>query len=225
MDTLLDIKNLAFGPEGNLLQDDLSFSVQPGQLTLISGPNGCGKSTLLRVILGQMQKLAGEVNFSIDRKNIGFIPQLENTEVHLPLVLSDVLRISSNGKLDREKVRSFGLLDPDILNIAWNTASGGERKRTLLTRTLMGDPQLLILDEPMNHLDPESRKVMMQTIVDFLSNSTEERPRAALMVCHHSAVEDANDEQDFASQASEKAVSVVQLALESKRNQMGEARR
>lgn len=182
IESLVKSERLTYGtPDGRVLQRGLNFSLEPGKLLLITGSNGCGKSTLLRMILGELNPMSGSVGVSKEPDKVAYIPQLENTEVHMPLTLGDVLTIS-HSDFDLKRALSFGLLSEDQLDINWNTASGGERKRTLLTRILMREPDLLIFDEPMNHLDDLSRKIMMRVMSRFLNE--EGKRRGILMVCH-----------------------------------------
>jgi len=168
-------------PTGRVLQKDLSFRVLPGQMLLVTGSNGCGKSTLLRTLLGESTHYWGHINVNVDGSKQVYLPQLENTEVHLPLTLLDVLRISQRGLVSREQAKAFGLLREEHLEASWNSASGGERKRTLLTRALMQNPRLLVFDEPMNHLDRNSRAAMVSVMARFLKERSD---RAIVMVCH-----------------------------------------
>lgn len=188
---LLDAQGLTYGtPTGRVLQRDLAFSVRSGQALLISGSNGCGKSTLLRILLGEAAPLAGAFRCQFPRERIEYLPQLENTEVHLPLTLRDVITVSCGRRLPWERLAVYGLLRPEHLDLAWNGASGGERKRTLLTRALLRDPRLLVLDEPMNHLDEESRRAVARSLAEFLARSKPEAPRAVVMVCHQGLPEE-----------------------------------
>ena len=174
--------NLAYGtPDGRILQEKLNFSVSQGQLLLITGGNGCGKSTLLKILLGKLSPMRGSIHTGFSFKSVAYIPQLENTEIHLPLTLRDVLSISQP-RFDWKEALSFGLLNEAHLDHAWNTASGGERKRTLLTRALMKKPSILVLDEPFNHLDEKSRESMAAAMVEFLF--PENCNRAIIMVSH-----------------------------------------
>src|SRR5690606_37113443 len=109
-------------------------------------------------------------------------PQLQNVAFHLPLTLWDVLRISHAGPLQEEDVLRFGLLQARHLKLAWNTASGGEKKRTLLTRALLHRPRVLILDEPLNHLDHASRDQVSQVLDDFVAGDKQQR--SIILVSH-----------------------------------------
>ena len=181
---ILHANALSYGtPDGRVLQRGLSFAVAGGQMLLISGPNGSGKSTLLRALLGQMRPLRGDVRFTAPLERVEYIPQLENTEIHFPVTLGDVLAISLGRPVRWEEVARYSLLEEWQLGQPWNTASGGERKRTLLIRALMRQPRVLIFDEPMNHLDAVSRQEMLRMMARFLGETSAE-PRAIVMVCH-----------------------------------------
>lgn len=182
--SLIDVSAVAYGaPGGKVLARDLSIRIEAGELLLVTGANGSGKSTLLRVLLEQLKPLAGSVKLSVERSRIALLPQLQNTEFHLPLTLRDVLEISMKRPVAEAEIIALGLLDRDQLDLGWNSASGGERKRTLLTRLLLASPKLLLLDEPMNHLDQESRERVRCAIVDFLRDDRR-APRGVVLVSH-----------------------------------------
>jgi ABC-type Mn2+/Zn2+ transport system ATPase subunit len=179
--TFLEIKNLAYGADKTTLIDDLSFNLQAGERLLIRGQNGVGKSTLLRVLLGQIKPISGTVKLMIQRERIAYLPQLQNTEFHISLTLSDVLAFSSKKAVDTDQVEKIGLLKNSDLNKAWNTASGGERQKVLLTRVFLQDVDLIILDEPMNHLDEKAKDRVKQLIAAFVSKKDQ---RSMIIVCH-----------------------------------------
>lgn len=194
--SVLEVKNLSYStPEGRMLQAGINFDLQAGQMLLITGSNGCGKSTLLKTLLGEFPAVSGKIAQKIPETRLEYIPQLENTEIHLPLTLRDVLAISQPRPLDLEEVESFGLLRREQLKGAWNTASGGERKRTLLTRALLRRPSLLVFDEPMNHLDRHSRRAMIGVMSSFLK--TDREARAIVMVCHQGLHDDEDGLFDY----------------------------
>jgi len=184
---LLDASGLSCGmPDGRRLFDELSFQLHDGQILLITGPNGSGKSTLLAQLLQGLEQGSagtGVLKSFVETEQIAYIPQLQSLEFHLPLTLEEVLEIHLDRKVTTEEATRFGLLNPAHLHRTWNTASGGERQRTLLTCALMGYPRLLILDEPFNHLDQESQTKMLTAITEFVKDDVM-RPRAAILVSH-----------------------------------------
>jgi len=182
---ILKAVNLTYAtPTGKrILAENLSFELRPGQILLVTGPNGSGKSTLLRVISGALKPLRGELRQDLQGGRLGVLPQLANTTFHLPMTLGDVLSISAPKATTLDRIKEIGLLDKEHLNLVWNTASGGERKRTMLTRTLIQDPSLLLLDEPTNHLDRRSRDRVVRAIADYLSDQRR-HPKALVLVSH-----------------------------------------
>lgn len=164
----------------------LSFCVKPHEYLVIRGPNGTGKTTLLKALVGQHNETSGRIVRHFKYSQVSFLPQLSNVLFHIPLKLRDVLMISaphlSLGRLE-SKVQKIGLLNDTSLDRDWNSASGGERQRVLLTRALLSDPQILILDEPGNHLDLSASKLLIQTLEDFLSHAPPLK-KAIIMVSH-----------------------------------------
>lgn len=179
--TILETKSLDYGADKIALIRNLSFKLQAGERLLVKGPNGVGKSTLLRVILGQIKPLSGTVKLNIPKHKIAYLPQLQNTEFHIPVTLGDVLAFSSKRTVPVQEIASMGLLQASDLSKAWNTASGGERQKALLTRIFLQDVDLMVLDEPMNHLDFEAKERVKQLIRAFVSKKD---GRAMLIVCH-----------------------------------------
>lgn len=156
-------------PDGRALGQGISAKLYSGECLLITGPNGSGKSTLLEIILGATAASAGTVCLNVSDRAISYLPQLQDNRTHLPMSLRDVVEVSVAGHLTDSHICSYGLLTTHHLPLAWNNASGGERRRALLTRTLLQEPDLIVLDEPFNHLDVESRNAMAASLFEFLA--------------------------------------------------------
>ncbi|HYX36990.1 MAG TPA: ATP-binding cassette domain-containing protein [Oligoflexus sp.] len=184
MSHLLQVRDLAYQtPDHRPLIERLSFDLNLGDLLVITGPNGIGKSTLLQILLGQARQAQGTIGWQLPMSRVGFLSQLHNREFHISLTLADIVSFANAVEPGLIQERSHGLLHASQLNLAWNTASGGERQKTLLTRVFLKDPSVLILDEPMNHLDAISRQQLLTALRHFIADGQ----HAVIMVGHESS--------------------------------------
>lgn len=182
MPTYLNVADLAYGtPDGRPLIQNLSFSLAKSEILLVKGRNGVGKTTLLEILSGALPAPRGDIQWKVERSDIFYLPQLHNREFHINLRLSDILSFSGKRRDEDLAGALEGLLTPSQLGLSWNTASGGERQKTLLIRAFLKNPKVLILDEPMNHLDIHSRKI----VEDILRRYIEKEGRSVVMVGHH----------------------------------------
>jgi ABC-type Mn2+/Zn2+ transport system ATPase subunit len=187
---LLKVESLSYNtPAGRPLVRDLNFTLNCGEILAVVGPNGVGKSTLLQIILGGVIPASGRTH--LNTRSISFLSQLHNREFHIPLRLLDVIQLQLPVAIKLETITNLGLLTASELDLAWNTASGGERQKTLLTGFLLTESDLMVLDEPMNHLDSKSRK----TLIDYLNHITEAKRCSVLMVCHEKALVELHQNQ------------------------------
>ena len=165
---------------GNVLAvDDLSFTVEPGSVTGFLGPNGAGKTTTLRMILGLARPTAGEGRVSgrvyahlpDPGRTVGAV--LEATSFHPGRTARNHLRVfcAAGGFPDRradEVLELVGLADS--ARRAVRGFSLGMRQRLGLATALLGDPRVLILDEPANGLDPEGIAWLRGLLRHFAEN-------------------------------------------------------
>lgn len=155
---LLNLQNFKLRtPDGRSLVSNLNISCEEGKVLLITGANGSGKTTLIHEIIHHLHH----------DYHLQYVPQLANIACSFPLTLKDFLELS-HAHLQPKAVEELGILDVSQLHLAWNTASGGERKRALITRALLFDAQVLVLDEPFNHLDQKSCSLLMNQLISAL---------------------------------------------------------
>ncbi len=173
---------LCTSAEGRVLAEKISFDVRPGDVLLINGPNGSGKTTLIRTLIGRHNHFQGQITRNLSLQDTAYLPQLQQVSFHLPLTLRNLIQSSCSCSLSDSQISSFGLLNPTQLDLHWNTASGGERKRALLTSTLLSNPQLLVLDEPFNHLDRNSIEVICARLNERLHDQS--RMFSLVLVTH-----------------------------------------
>jgi ABC-2 type transport system ATP-binding protein len=154
----------AYG-ERRALQD-VSFRAAPGELVAVIGPNGAGKTTLLQILAGALAPTAGSV--SLDRREVGWVPQ--QPAIYSKLSVRENLRLFArlekvpdvDGTVQRMLAQT-GLAER--AGDAVGTLSGGNQQRVNIAVGLVGDPSVLLLDEPSSSLDPRQR----ERLWDFVS--------------------------------------------------------
>lgn len=172
MNKILDIANVSAGYENNpRIIKNISFSVYQKDFLGIIGPNGGGKTTLLRTIMGLIKPTEGKVAFyndagkSVSKINIGYLPQLNKIDRKFPITVHDVILsgLSMSSKLPsftlpakyKQKVlqvaQQMGV--DNLLDRPIGELSGGQLQRVLLGRSIIDNPVLLILDEPISYVD------------------------------------------------------------------------
>ncbi len=161
----------------------LNVEIEPGAIGLL-GPNGAGKSTLLRTMMGFLKPSQGTVRvFGIDpgsygahvRRILGYMPE---EDAYIP-GMSGVEFVSYNGRLSGLPPKEAMLRAHIVLNYCGlgearyrkiETYSTGMRQRAKLAQALVHDPDLMLLDEPTNGLDPQGRQSMLELINDITHN-------------------------------------------------------
>lgn len=150
-----------------IILDDISFSVEEGDLLGIIGPNGAGKTTLFNCMLGLIERYRGNIQiFGEDiRKNrrvlrqIGYVPQKKSVEEGFPATVQEIVALGATRKPSREKITSaletVGMLEYSKRRIG--ELSGGQQQRVFIAKSLVNDPRLLILDEPATAIDVEAQ--------------------------------------------------------------------
>ncbi len=185
-DYLVKISGLTKKFGNRVVVSELNLTIPSGQYTALLGPNGAGKTTTIKMILGLVQPTSGKIeifgmdsssNLTAIKKRIGVAPQIDNLDPDLTL-LENMLVYGSYFSIPKKiaKERAFELLDFFALfnrkdEIIQNL-SGGQRRRVLLARALINDPELLILDEPTIGLDPQARHVIWDRLLALKDNGT-----------------------------------------------------
>ncbi len=176
---LIQVRNVTVQFQQHTALDNVWLDVQRGEIVTLIGPNGAGKSTLVRVVLGLLKPQIGSV-FRQAGIRIGYMPQRLSIDPVLPLTVERFLSLGSNQKKSAletalEEVGAVGLLKRPLQGI-----SGGEMQRVLLARALLREPDLLVLDEPIQGVDIIGQYELYELIAQIRT----QRNCGILMVSH-----------------------------------------
>lgn len=162
----LEVQNLSFGYEpDNLLYERLNFSLTRGEKFLIVGENGVGKSTLLKLIVGELQPKAGSIILNQNTTIAYYAQELEILDERRT-ILENVQSYDFTDTELRSMLSNFLFYDDDVYKkIA--VLSPGEKARVALCKILLQRANLIILDEPTNHFDPETQKIIGENLKDY----------------------------------------------------------
>jgi zinc/manganese transport system ATP-binding protein len=190
----LDHTSIAIGGRDVLI--DTSFAIQQGEFIGLLGPNGAGKTTLMRAILGLLPPRAGSLRvFGRPPRRgdpqIGYLPQVRTVLPDLQVSGFDFIASSVHG--ERWGLPSLTVADrraidmtlaavgaTDLARRSLSDMSGGERQRLLLAQALLGDPKLLLLDEPLISLDYRYQ----EAVIDLVRRFARERNITVLFSAH-----------------------------------------
>jgi zinc transport system ATP-binding protein len=189
---LFEMHSLSASYGANIVLENVDFTVNESDFIGVIGPNGGGKTTLLRIILGLVKPLNGSLVFNrslLNSNSIGYLPQISTGDVNFPVTVTDIIlsglmigkgamtRMSAS---DREKARrvieELGL--EGMAKSTLNELSGGQMQRVFLGRAIIGDPRLLLLDEPGNFVDSTFENDFYEKLKDL------NKRMAILMVSH-----------------------------------------
>lgn len=180
----IEIKNLKFGYNENLILKGINLDLDQGDFAVISGENGSGKSTLIKLILGELKKDHGSIKlFGIDMEDfknfdkIGYVPQVnEAIKIAFPVSAREYVGLNlykefsilnTITKKSKSKIENtFSTLKiKDLIDRPVNTLSGGQAQRVMIARAMVNNPDILILDEPTVGIDQKSKEDFLDLIV------------------------------------------------------------
>ena len=204
MAEVVNFSSVTVTRNGQPILDDVNWSVGANQRWAIIGPNGAGKTTLLRVAAAQIQptsgeakildKIMGEVNVFELRTRIGFASNaltdhIPNSEKVLDAVMTASYGITGRWTENYEEldirrakrvIAEWGL--ENFEDRAFGTLSDGEKKRVQIARSVMTDPELMLMDEPVASLDMAAREQTVQLLGEYAKSPT---APAMVVVTHH----------------------------------------
>ena len=190
MKNIVEVKNfkMAFGDKTVIR--DLSFEVKQGEIFGLLGANGSGKTTTIRALLGFYQPTGGEIlvdgkkfNPEDSKVTIGYLPEerglyRKENVIDTMVYFGGLKGLKDPLEWSKKYLKRVGL--EDKANEKVDKLSGGQQQKIQLGITIMGDPKLLILDEPTKGFDPMNRRLLMEIIEELHQKGT-----AVIMITHY----------------------------------------
>ena len=185
MSPLLEAKNLACGYQQIPVFSHVNLSLYPGQLAGLVGPSGSGKTTLIKALLGLVKPWAGEVRIKQQplrsgklSSKVGYVPQVETVDWNFPVTAEEVVMMGRYHKqryfpfpskrdraLARELLRRVGV--EHVASRSIGDLSGGQQQRVFLARALVGEPDIVLLDEPTSSSDLHIQHELLHLLAEL----------------------------------------------------------
>ena len=199
MTTAITFEQVGFGYDNGSVIQNASFEIDEGAFVAVLGPNGGGKTTLARLILGLLQPTTGRVQVlggdpARHAKRIGYVPQAATVSLAFPITVADLVALGLVGdgglwswigrrrypRDTRQRVQAaLAAVEMDAFADRPIAAlSGGQRQRVLIARALVGDPEILVLDEPTASIDPAGKSCIIELLERIATR------RTVLLVSH-----------------------------------------
>ncbi len=176
---LIEASGIGIQLNGRQVLERVDLAVRAREIVTLIGPNGAGKTTLVRVILGLLQPDSGSVKRQKGLR-IGYMPQRLALSDSLPLTVARFLSLSQTANRAQMQQAVSELEIGHLLRNQMCTLSGGETQRVLLARALLRDPDLLVLDEPVQGVDVTGQV----ELYSLISHIRERHDCGVLMISH-----------------------------------------
>ncbi|MEI7025399.1 urea ABC transporter ATP-binding subunit UrtE [Paenibacillus sp. y28] len=189
---MLNIKQLEVGYGESMILRNVNVRLEPGQVVCLMGRNGVGKTTLMKTIMGLLKPKKGEIRFGErditplppDKRakaGIGYVPQ--GRDIFAQLTVEENLLLGYEAGLLRKPAIPASIYDmfpvlKEMLHRKGGDLSGGQQQQLAIARALMSEPRVLLLDEPMEGIQPS----IVQLIESIIENIKSNREIAVLLV-------------------------------------------
>lgn len=186
---MVEIENMSFGySSSNKILKDINLKINAGEFLAIVGENGSGKSTLIKCILGLNKPQEGKINI---KERIGYLPQITEIQNNFPATIEEIVlsgtipnNVRSIFYKKEDKQRAKDIMEQlnlyEIRKKCFYELSGGQRQRVLIARALASTDKVILLDEPVNGLDPK----IVNEIYEMLHKLNKENGLTIIMVSH-----------------------------------------
>ena len=175
--TLISASNIVYRIAQRTILQDISFTLEQGQITTIIGPNGAGKSSLVNIVIGLNRNFDGEI---VRKKgmSVGYMPQQSSINPLMPITVKRLMSLTHRVDDRAMQVALENTGVPQLLNHQIDGLSGGEMQRVMLARCLLGKPDLIVLDEPTAGVDITGEA----QLYDLIAQIRDDNGCAVLMV-------------------------------------------
>jgi manganese/zinc/iron transport system ATP- binding protein len=197
MTALLSFDRVTLGYGRRIVLTDLTFDIPEGDFLGLVGPNGAGKTTILRAILGSLAPRSGNITRA-PALRFGYVPQRDQVDYGFPLRVEEVVLMgrydriglarrpaAQDRRLARTALEHVGIAD--LADQPLSALSGGQKQRVLIARALVGEPNVLVLDEPTNGMD-----LVSTTQILGLVRALHDRDGLTVLMVSHALNEVAN---------------------------------
>jgi urea transport system ATP-binding protein len=189
---MLKINHLQVGYGESMILRDVTLRIEPGQVVCLMGRNGVGKSTLMKSIMGLLRPKQGTIEYQEQlitslppdrraRMGIGYVPQGRDIFSHLTVEENLLLGLEASTAHNKELPASVFTMFPilkEMLKRRGGDLSGGQQQQLAIARSLASDPKLLLLDEPMEGIQPS----IVMDIENVIKSIKHKREVAVLLV-------------------------------------------
>ena len=179
---ILKVKKLNVRLENEEIIKDLSFEVKEGDVLTILGPNGAGKTVLLKTLLGILP-YQGEIEWK-EKIKIGYVPQRLPFIKDTPMSVGEFFKLKETSEKEIKEILNSVGFEENFLNKKIGELSSGQFQRTLVAWALIGNPDVLLFDEPTTGIDISGE----ETIYTLLTKLKEKRNLTILLVTHDLSV-------------------------------------
>lgn len=180
---LVEIQNMYIAYQKKVVLANITLSVFENDFIGIIGPNGGGKTSLVKAILGLLKPARGSIQISLERSEIGYLPQGSQVDDQFPITVKEVIASGLEHGLKMKpgtsKTRQYKLEETmeavglkALRSRPIGELSGGELQRTMLARAIISSPRLLVLDEPDTHVDNQFETELYALLKDLNRNIT-----------------------------------------------------
>jgi zinc transport system ATP-binding protein len=165
-DALIRLAGVGVTFAGQSVLQDVQLSVKPGEIVTLIGPNGAGKTTLVRAVLGLLKPDSGSV-WRKAKLRVGYMPQKLHVDATLPLSVLRFLRLVPGVTRSHVQAALAEVGAEQVIDSPLQSISGGELQRVLLARALLREPELLVLDEPVQGVDVAGQAELYRLITQL----------------------------------------------------------